>query len=73
MSDIEKSRDYVLAQAKANIDFVMKSPGNIEQAKQVNSSLAAIVAMERNVVMDRAISRMRKGGFVEVVQRLPES
>lgn len=72
MSSIEKSRDYVLAQAKANIDFVMRSPSNVEQAKQVNSSLAAIVAMERNMVMDRALNRQKNGGYVEEVPRLPE-
>jgi hypothetical protein len=69
---IHESRDYVLAQAKANIDFVMRSPGNVEQAKQVNLSLGTIVACERNMVMMAALNRIKKGGRVEEVPRLPE-
>jgi uncharacterized protein YrrD len=59
MSTIKDARDYVLAQAKANIAFVKQSKANVEQAHQVNISLANIVAMERNMVMHDALQRSR--------------
>lgn len=57
MSDIQQSRDFVLEQAKLNIERVSTDKTYVEQAKQVNSSLAAIVAMERNSVMLEAIRK----------------
>jgi hypothetical protein len=70
--DIHQSRDFVLDQAKRNIEFVLKSQANVGQAKQVNASLSAIVAIERSMVMYQALERMRKGGGNEDVQGLPE-
>jgi hypothetical protein len=67
---IQDIREFVLHQAKQNIEFVKQSPGNVAQAKQVNSSLSAIVAMERNIVMHKALERARKN---ETVPTLPES
>lgn len=57
MSDLQASRDYVLEQARLNIERVSTDKSYVEQAKQVNSSLAAIVAMERNSVMLEAIRK----------------
>ena len=69
---IHESRDFVLAQAKANIDFIKASPANVGQAKQINTSLANIVAMERNVVMHNALERARRKYRNEDLQGLPE-
>ena len=57
MSTINQSRDFVLEQAKANIEFIKASPANVGQAKQINTALANIVAMERNMVMHSALER----------------
>jgi hypothetical protein len=54
---LQTSHAFVLAEAKANVDFIKSSPRNVEQAKQINAALANIVAMERNAVMMKAIER----------------
>lgn len=60
MSDsIQTSKEFVLEQARKNIKRVEEDRGYVEQAKQVNASLASIVAMERNAVMFEAIKRSR--------------
>ena len=56
---ITESRDYVLKQARENIEMIKANPGYTSQAKQVNASLASIVAMERNAVMLQAIENSR--------------
>lgn len=58
---IQSSKAFVLEQARKNIERVVENPGYVEQAKQVNASLASIVAMERNAVMHEAIQLSRKG------------
>ena len=35
---IHRSRDFVLEQAKANIEFIKASPANVGQAKQINTA-----------------------------------
>ena len=70
---IHESHAFVLSQAKANIEFIKVSPKNVEQAKQINSSLANIVAMERNMVMYNALQRARRNDLNEDLQKLPES
>lgn len=57
---IQSSKAFVLEQARKNIERVVENPGYVEQAKQVNASLASIVAMERNAVMHEAIQLSRK-------------
>lgn len=70
---IEDSCAYVLEQAKLNIEFARANPSAVSQAKQVNASLAAIVAMERNMVMHRALNRTLRNRFPdEDMQDLPE-
>jgi len=69
---LEASRDYVLEQAKANIELLKSSPASVAQAQQINASLATIVAMERNMVMHRALERSLRPHSDENLQRLPE-
>lgn len=57
LTTIQQSYAFVLEQSKENIDYVRRNPANVGQAKQVNSALANIVAMERNMVMHRAVER----------------
>lgn len=57
MNSIEKSHAFVLSQAKANVNFIKANPANVAQAKQINAALANIVAMERNMVMHKAVER----------------
>lgn len=54
---LSEASKFVFEQAKANIERVKDDPGFVPQAKQVNSSLAAIAAMARNHVMNKALSR----------------
>lgn len=54
---IHESHAFVLEQARENISFIKQNPGNVGQAKQINTSLANIVAMERNMVMHQALER----------------
>ena len=68
---IQHSRDFVIEQAKENIAFIKASPSNLGQAKQINTALANIVAMERNMVMHRAVERMISNDNQDV-PRLPE-
>lgn len=68
---IQDSRDFVIKQAKENIEFIKTSPSNLGQAKQINTALANIVAMERNMVMHRAVERMISNDS-QNVPRLPE-
>lgn len=57
---IEDSRDFVIEQARLNIERTVKDPAFVNQAKQVNASLASIVAMERNSVMLEALKRSKR-------------
>lgn len=59
MNTIQESRAFVLEQARLNIERVKAEPGYVPQAKQVNSSLASIVACERNSVMHDALQRLK--------------
>jgi hypothetical protein len=68
---IHASHAFVLEQAKANIEFIRASPSHIGQAKQVNTALANIVAMERNMVMHKALERAIRNDN-ENLPRLPE-
>lgn len=68
---IHESRDFVLMHAKANIEFIKASPANLGQAKQINTALANIVAMERNMVMHSALERAIENDKKNL-QRLPE-
>lgn len=70
--DIVATRAYVIEQAKANIADLKAHPDNISVAQQVNASLANIVAMERNMIMHRALAKARTSD-AEIVPRLPES
>ncbi len=70
--NLKESYDYVLAEARANIEFVRLSANNVQQAQQVNSSLANIVAMERNIVMDKAVERAIKNDAIIDMPRLSE-
>lgn len=73
MSDsIHDSKAFVLEQAKRNIEAVSQNPGYVEQAKQVNASLASIVAMERNAVMFEAIQLQRVKADALQMPGLPE-
>ena len=54
---INQSKAFVIEQAKLNIERVSKDPSYVNQAKQVNASLASIVAMERNAIMHEALKR----------------
>lgn len=56
---LQSSKEFVLEQARLNIERVVRDPGYVQQAKQVNSSLASIVAAERNEVMREAIKFAR--------------
>lgn len=69
---IQESHAFVLEQAKANIEFIKANPANVGQAKQINTSLANIVAMERNMVMHNALERALKKQRNEDLQKLPE-
>ena len=69
---IHQSRDFVLEQAKLNIEFIKASPSHVGQAKQINTSLANIVAMERNMVMHNALERALKNDRNENLPGLPE-
>lgn len=69
---IHESHAFVLAQAKANIDFIKACPTHVGQAKQINTSLANIVAMERNMVMHNALERAVRNDRNENLQNLPE-
>jgi hypothetical protein len=60
LGTLQESRDYVLSEARANIEFVKANPTKVEQAHQINAALANIVAMERNIVMDKAVERALK-------------
>ncbi|MGJ8677207.1 MAG: hypothetical protein ACSHX0_06800 [Akkermansiaceae bacterium] len=55
MKSINESRDYVLQQAKKNIEAVEGDPKYVKQAKEVNASLASIVTMERTTIMNKAL------------------
>jgi hypothetical protein len=69
--NMEETRRFVIEQAQQNIEFIKANPTLIGRAKQVNSSLANIVAMERNVIMNRALERaIRKDD--QSMPRLPE-
>ena len=68
---IHQSRDFVIDQAKENIKFIKASPANIGQAKQINTALANIVAMERNMVMHTALERAIENDK-KSMQGLPE-
>lgn len=57
MKTIQESREFVIEQARLNIERVKREPGFTNQAKQVNASLASIVAMERNAIMHEALKR----------------
>lgn len=61
---IEDSKQFVIEQARINIERVSRDSGYVNQAKQVNASLASIVAMERNAVMLTAIERMRAPNII---------
>ena len=54
---IHETHAFVLAQAKANIEFIKASPSHVGQAKQINTALATLVANERNMVMHNALER----------------
>ena len=72
---LQESHAFVLAEAKANIDFIKANPAHLGQAKQINTSLANIVAMERNMVMHTALERALRNdrkSLNENVQNLPE-
>lgn len=71
--NISESHAFVLEQARLNIEFIKASPANTNQAKQINASLANIVAMERNIVMHKALQRAIKNDRDEVLPGLPES
>ena len=58
---IAESRQFVIDTAKANIAKVVEDRGYVAQAKQVNASLASLVAMERNAVM-LEVARRQRGG-----------
>ena len=63
MSDsIKSSKDFVLEQARLNIERVSQDKGYVAQAKQVNASLASICSMERNAVMYAALTRSLEKG-----------
>lgn len=66
------SAAYVLEEAKANIEFIKQNRANVDQAHEINTALANIVAMERNVVMDRAIERGLRREQDIAMQDLPE-
>lgn len=68
---IRQTHAFVLAEARANIQFVKASPENVEQAKQINAALANIVAMERNLVMDKAVERALRRNENDDVLLLP--
>ncbi len=57
--DLSESRIFVLEQARRNIAEVTRDKSYVDQAKQVNSSLASIVACDRNAVMLEAIRRSK--------------
>jgi len=57
--NIQLSKDFVLDQARKNIEKVSKDPCYVKQAQQVNASLASIVACERNEVMLEALRRAK--------------
>jgi hypothetical protein len=69
-STIHASHSFVLEQAKANIAFVRANAEHVEQAKQINASLANIVAMERNLVMHNALERAKLKELNEDMQKL---
>ncbi len=69
---IHQSHEFVLAQAKANIEFIKASPANVGQAKQINTALATIVASERNVVMHNALERAIRNDEPKGLPGLPE-
>ena len=69
-STIHASHSFVLEQAKANIAFVQANAEHVEQAKQINASLANIVAMERNLVMHNALERAKLKELNEDMQKL---
>lgn len=69
---IHESRDFVLERAKSNIDFIKANPANLGQAKQINTALANIVAMERNMVMYKALERAIRNDRNEGLPNLPE-
>ncbi len=73
MKTIYDSRDYVLAQSKANIEFIKANPASVGPAKQINAALANIVAMERNVIMHNALERSLRPNSNEGLQGLPQS
>lgn len=58
---ITESRQFVIDTAKANIARVIEDKSYVAQAKQVNASLASLVAMERNAVM-LEVTRRQHGG-----------
>ena len=70
---IHESHTFVMDQAKANIAFIKANPAHVEQAKQINASLANIVAMERNMVMHSALQRALRNDRNEDLQNLSES
>ena len=53
MTSINKVRDYVLDTARENIESIKNQKRETSAAKQINSSLTSIVAMERNIIMDK--------------------
>lgn len=69
---IQESHRFVLEEARKNIEFVKKSPSHVAQAKQINTSLANIVAMERNMVMHGVLERAKLNDNREGLPRLPE-
>jgi len=56
---IHESHKFVLEQARLNIEFIKSNPTHVAQAKQINTALANIVAMERNMVMHNALERAK--------------
>ena len=67
---LHESHAFVVAQAKANIEFIKASAAHVGQAKQINTALANIVASERNQIMHKALERAIKND--ENLPRLPE-
>lgn len=59
---LHESRAFVLAEARKNIEFIKANPKAVGQAKQINTALSNIVAMERNMIMNKALERSMRGG-----------
>lgn len=55
----DETKNFIINEAKANIARVKDAPDYAAQAKQVNASLATVVALDRNDVMPRALEVQR--------------